>query len=441
MILSDILQDQNPWWRDGAIRRARMYPVRRELQPQILSRIFRLDDRRAVLLLGPRQVGKTVLLLQLADDLLEAGWPPQSLTYFDFSDDRLTERVTAREVAEVQPVGLNPEHPRVFLFDEIRQAPQWDRWLKQAVDHGRDRIVATDSAASLLRDGSRESGQGRWDEIVLEGLTLREFAHLHALPEEPAEEVVRRMPNLPERYLALGGFPEHALSDDYPEVRRRLRSDIAERAILRDLAGLGVDVQRVKDLFVYLARESGGELNAEARGRDLGADPRSVREWTRLLADTLLVIPLERFAEYAAAGLRSRPKMYAADPGIVQAFAVSPVQDPDVRARAFEAAVFRHLREAARRLEGEWGYFRLRDDLEIDFVLQVAGKKLGVEVTSSLRVRPDKLLRLRKAGGALEADRLLLIHGGVVEEEVEGIRAVPLPAFLLDPVAVLEKDV
>lgn len=440
MILSDTLQDQNPWWRDGAIRRARAYPVRRELQPQILSRIFRLDDRRAVILLGPRQVGKTVLLLQLADDLLNAGWPPQSLTYFDFSDDRLTERVTAREVVEVQPVGLDPEHPRVFLLDEIRQAPQWDRWLKQAVDHGRDRIVATDSAASLLRDGSRESGQGRWDEIVLEGLVLREFAHLHALPKEPAEEVLRRVPNLPERYLALGGFPEHALSDDYPEVRRRLRSDIAERAILRDLAGLGVDVQRVKDLFVYLARESGGELNAEARGRDLGADPRSVREWTRLLADTLLVIPLERFAEYAAAGLRSRPKMYAADPGIVQAFAVSPVQDQDVRARAFEAAVFLHLREAARRLGGEWGYFRHRDDLEIDFVLQVAGRKLGIEVTSSLRVRPDKLSRLRKAGGALEADRLFLIHGGVVEEDAEGVRAVPLPLFLLDTVGVLEQD-
>lgn len=440
MILSDILQDQNPWWRDGVIRRARAYPVRRELQPQILARVLRLEDRRAVVLLGPRQVGKTVLLLQVADDLLDAGWPPQNLTYFDFSDDRLTERITAREVAEAQPVGATPEHPRVFLFDEVRQAPQWDRWLKQAVDHGRDRIVATDSAASLLREGSRESGQGRWDEIVLEGLTLREFARLYALPGESAEEVLRRVPNLHERYLALGGFPEHAVSDDFPEVRRRLRNDIAERAILRDLAGLGVDVQRVKDLFVYLARESGGEFNAEARGRDLGADPRSVREWARLLAETLLIVPLERFAEYAAAGLRARPKMYAADPGIVQSFAVSPVQDQDVRARAFEAAVFRHLRETSRSLGGELGYFRHRDELEIDFALQLPGQRVGIEVTSGMRVRPDKLERVRKAGRVLEADRLVLIHGGLIQEKVEGVRALPLAAFLLNPAAILEGD-
>lgn len=441
MIPSDILQDQNPWWRDGVNRRARSYPVRRDLEPQILARVHRADDRRAVVLLGPRQVGKTVLLLQLADDLLDAGWPPQSLTYFDFSDDRLTEQVTARDVAEVQPVGLDPEHPRVFLLDEIRQAPQWDRWLKQAVDHGRDRIVATDSAASLLRDGSRESGQGRWDEIVLEGLSLREFARLSSLPGESAGETLRRVPNLHERYLALGGFPEHALNGDYPEVRRRLRSDIAERAIVRDLAGLGVDVQRVKDLFVYLARESGGELNAEARGRDLKADPRSVREWIRLLSETLLISPLERFAEHAAVGLRARPKLYAADPGIVQAFAFSPVQDQDVRARAFEAAVFRHLREAGRQLEGEWSYFRHREDLEIDFVLQVPGRKLGIEVTSGSRVRPAKVERLRKAGSELQADRLLLVHGGVVQEEVEGVRAVSLSEFLFDPVAVLEQVV
>jgi predicted AAA+ superfamily ATPase len=440
VILADILQDQNPWWRDGAIRRARAYPVRRELQRQILTRVFRLDDRRAVVLLGPRQVGKTVLLLQIADDLLEAGWPSQNLTYFDFSDDRLTEKVVARDVVEVGPVGMDPQHPRVFLFDEIRQAPQWDRWLKQAVDHGRDRIVATDSAASLLRDGARESGQGRWDELVLEGLTLREFVRLHAMPEESAEDALRRIPNLHERYLALGGFPEHAQSDDFPEVRRRLRSDIAERAILRDLAGTGVDVQRVKDLFVYLARDSGAEFSAEARARDLGADPRSVRDWSRLLNDTLMIASLDRFAEHAAVGLRSRPKLYASDPGIVQAFALSPVQDPAVRGKAFEAAVFRHLREAVRETGAELGFFRHKDDLEIDFVVHAPGRRIGVEITSSFRVRPDKLERLRKAGGVLGADRLLLVHGGIVQEAVEGIRAVPLPRFLMDPVAVLEES-
>src|SRR6266849_413772 len=151
MILSDLLQDQNPWWRDSAIRRAIGYPVRRELQPKILNLILRSDDRRAILLLGPRLVGKTVLLLQLADDLLQSDCPAQNLTYFDFSDDRITGVVTAREVVDAEPVGFDPVYPRVFLFDEIRSAPNWDLWLKQAVDARAGRIVATDSSDRPLR--------------------------------------------------------------------------------------------------------------------------------------------------------------------------------------------------------------------------------------------------------------------------------------------------
>jgi predicted AAA+ superfamily ATPase len=440
MILTDLLQDQNPWWRDGAIRRARGYPVRRDLQPKVLSRVLRVDDRRAVLLLGPRQVGKTILLLQLADDLLTQGWPPQNLTYFDFSDDRITGDITAREVVEAEPVGLDPDYPRVFLFDEIRSAPNWDLWLKQAVDARVGRIVATDSAARLLRDGARESGQGRWDEIYIEGLTFREFIQLHGGPEEEVETVLRRASNLHERYLALGGFPEYVLQEDFPEVRRRLRSDIAERAILRDLSGLGVDVERVKDLFVYLLQDSGAEFNAEARARDLNADARSVRDWARLLTDTLLVSSLERFNRSATAGLRSKLKIYASDPGLVMAFAPLPVQDPTVRARAFEAAVFRHLREAARELEGRLTYFRHREDLEIDFVLESQRGLVAVEVTSGIRLRADKMERLRQAAKELGADRRILVHGGLIEETGEEVEAVAIQRFLLDPIACLRGE-
>jgi len=438
MIVGDLLQDQNPWWRDGAIRRARGYPIRRELQPKILARISRLDDRRAVLLLGPRQVGKTVLLLQTADDLLDAGWPPQNLTYFDFSDDRLPkEGVSAREVVEVEPIGLDPEHPRAFLLDEIHLAPGWDRWLKQAVDHRVGKIVATDSAASLLRVGSRESGQGRWDEIFLESLNLRELAALRGEPGETREELFRRIPNLTQLYLSIGGFPEHALSIDLPEVRRRLRSDIAERAVFRDLTGRGVDVQRVKDLLVYLIQDSGAELKVEARAGDLRADARSVRDWIGLLLDTLLVVSLDRFARHAAASLRSRPRIYAIDPGLIMAFALAPPQDPRLEAQGVEAAVYRHLREVAREQEWELSYFRQDDDLEIDFVLDRAGDLTGIEVTSSSRVRPDKVRRVQKAGAALGAKRLILVYNGALEETVGGVRAVTLSELLLNPLSIL----
>jgi len=436
MSFAPILEDQNPWWRDAAHRSARRYPARRDLQSVVLAQLLRRDDRRAVVLLGPRQVGKTVLLRQTADDLLDAGLAPGNLTYFDFSDERLTEVTSLREVADAQPVGGDPDQPRVLLFDEVRSSGEWDRWLKQAVDAGGQRIAVSDSAASLLRDGARESGQGRWDEHRLEGLSFREFLRLQAGPEEPVEGVLRRSPNQLERYLALGGFPEHARSDDFPEVRRRLRGDIADRAILRDLSVFGVEVQRVKDLFVYLVQDSGAELTLKTRADDLKADTRSVGDWVRLLSETLLIARLDRATRRATAGLRSSYKLYAADHGLVAAFAAAPPGDDAVRARIFEAVVFRHLREVALKVEASLTYFRAeKGDEEIDFVLRGPDAVVGVEVTSSSRLRPEKIEKVRKVGRSLGADRLLIVHGGSVEAAHPEVQAVPLQRFLLDPIS------
>lgn len=393
------------------------------------------------MLLGPRQVGKTVLLLQVADDLLARGWPPQNLTYFDFSDERIVEELTPRVIASAVPVGSDPAHPRALLLDEVGKAGPWDRWLKQAVDQGGCRIVVTDSSAKLLRDGSRESGQGRWDELSIEGLSLREFTRLNARAEQGVDEAIRSMPDLLERFLALGGFPEHARSDDFPEVRARLRADIVDRAIARDLSVLERDVQRAKDLFVYLVQDSGAEFTAEARSADLGADPRTVRAWKELLTESLLLSELERLTRKPSARLRSKVKVFAADHGLVQAFAPSP-REVRLRARLFEATVFRHLRPAVRELRGALHYFRTPAGEELDFVVELPAARIGIEVTSSNRRRPEKLVETVRAGRAFGADRLLLVHGGVLEAggEDEGVQQVPLLRFLFDTQAILRGE-
>lgn len=450
MDIKPIIEAQNRWWREPGVRSARHHPVRRDLQPRVLEHLGR-DENRALVILGPRQVGKTTLLEQVIDDLLDEGWPAANVTYFDFSDDRLVEEVTAREIVETSPVSVDGSLPRIFLLDEISKAPRWDRWLKQAVDGRVGKIVATDSAASMLRAGSRESGQGRWDELHMEGLSFGEFLRIYSgdaggLSESTARNAVRH-PEAVERYLAVGGFPEHVLADDLPEVRRRLRSDIVERAILRDLAARVENPRRVRDLFVYLMQESGGELVSSHRADDLGADRRSVEAWVELLEETFLVQRLERRQAKASKRLRARPKLYAADHGLVTAFATSPdpVNDPEVRAKVFEAAVYRHLRELARQVSAPMTYLRIDDDLEVDFVVDVAAGPVAIEVTHSRRVKAEKVARLEQAGEVMGAVRGVMIHGGALEETPgsEGAGSVvqlPLSRFLAEPGQILSVE-
>lgn len=444
MELAPLLHKMNPWWREPASRAAREFPVRRTVAQRVLRQLTDPRERRALVLLGPRQVGKTTLLLQTADELLDGsgttvdrGWPAHNLTYFDFSDSRVTREVTADEVLGYRPAGLDPERPRILLLDEIRLAPRWDRWLKRVVDQKLARVVATDSAASLLRRGTRESGQGRWDEIVLEGLEFREFLRLHLGDAEDVEpfEAAGHL----EAYLAVGGYPEHAQTEDLtrelPGIQARLRDDTVERAIYRDLARHVDDPGRVRALFVYLVQESGGLFNRSRRASDLETDARTVDRWLDLLEDTLLVARLRPRVVKPAKALKGRPKIYAADHGLIPAFAVAESGEETVRSKVFEAVVYRHLRQAVG-LRDIFFYRAGRD--EVDFVVRHRGSVVAIEVTSAIRPKPKKIATLRRIAAKIGASRVLLIHGGMVEEAPGAERElVSLLRFLLDPAKVL----
>jgi len=447
--ISAVLDDLNPWWRTPQVRPAAAWPVRRTVHRRLLDRLAQPDEWRAQVLLGPRQVGKTTLLRQLADDLLERGWPNRNLTYFDFEDFRLSRPVAADEIDELRPPGAEPDRPQIFLLDEVHQVPRWDPWLKRAVDRRIGRIVVTDSAATLLRQAGRESGLGTWDEVILEGLTFREFAALNAGPRGSADgsaqgrkEAVDNLTGdseLLERYLALGGFPAHATSDDFPLVRDRLRNDTVDRAIRRDLEGRVADPEQVRRLFVYLVQQSGDEQNARARSDDLEVTPTTVSRWLDLLQDTFLIASLPRGAtsDKAAARLRGHPKLYASDHGLVAAFAEARPDEGEVRSRIFEAVVYRHLREVARSEAAPLHYLRWANELEVDFVLETQREVVAVEVTHAVQPKPAKRRTLARAMERAGANRGVLIHGGLAAGPVDEVELVPLPRFLADPWAAL----
>lgn len=438
MNIRAIVEAQNPWWRERHARAARKYPFRRRLQHRVLRQVLRIEDRRAVVLMGPRQVGKTVLLRQTVDDLLDDGWPPLNILYFDFSDVRLTREVPVHEIAELQGLGLHPDYPRVVLLDEVSYAPRWDRWLKQAVDRESGRLVVTDSAATVVRQAGRESGVGRWDEHWLEGLTLSEFLGLQRrlgiLRDSGRGDLLSDALAFIPQYLDLGGFPEHATSTNVADALSRLRDQVVAQAVLRDLGGRVRDPEQVRKLFVYLIRESGGLWNESHRASDLGSDRRAVGQWLQLIEDTLLVVRLKRFVDKAAAGLRAQPKLYSADHGLVNAFALGDSSQPEVRARVYEAVVFRHLRELVREdARSTLSYYRDRTGREVDFVLDLPGERVLIEVTGSRQVKRQKRERLGAVARKVGADRRIIVFGGNLAEEREEVRITPLGSFLLDP--------
>lgn len=459
MIFEDLIHSRNPWWDQPEKRVAVEHRTRRAAFQTLWNALAEPKHRRAQVLLGPRQVGKSVLLEQLADALLDRGWPPANLTYFDFSDERLTSDSSLRAVVDYAPNGLRKDRPRILLLDEITKSPHWDDALKQLVDRARrqpeqthDRFLATDSASSLLRTGARESLQGRVDEHLIEGLLFSEFVAFFSAEGEQVQQTLERLPLAAENHLSLGGFPEHVFSDRFEDVRRRIRSDICDKAIGRDLSRRKIDTDRIQALFVSLVQDSGGIFTAASRARDLdaglgsgGTDARTVQSWLRILEEACLVASLPPRRLQTSGRTRgslqsqARSKVYASDHGMVSAFApfIDPMSNADVRGRVMETVVFRQLREArATRGDFELSYFREVDRHELDFALDFKSRSLGIEVTTSRDPRKE-LDKTIAAARRANIGELIVVHGGTNASRSDWGRFVPHQQFLLDPVGAL----
>ena len=118
--------------------------------------------RRAVLLLGPRRVGKTVLLHHVVQEMLAAGIAPLP-PLRDLVDRPLYNALDLGELLDAyrEAAGLDSLEGSFVLFDEIQSLPDWERHLKALVDdHSGARFVASGSAAAALRLKSLGRGRG-----------------------------------------------------------------------------------------------------------------------------------------------------------------------------------------------------------------------------------------------------------------------------------------
>lgn len=412
-------------------------------------------------MMGPRQVGKTVILEQLAHALIGEDWPRGNALYFNFADERVRTRAQGLELEDLgsfEPPGYRAGRPVLLLLDEIHLVPAWPNWLKRTVDmeHRRTsprlRILATDSAASVLRQASVESGQGRWDEIRVLGLSFGEYLRFVSLGDESEAQAYDRRPAALEWYLSNGGYPATVSQEPSEDLRRAIREDIGERALRRDLLTSNpdkpqrIDVDRVRRLFVLLVQDSSSIWNAKARASDLeDTHPTSVSAWLQMLQDACLLHRVEPYLPSkglpsAKRRLSATPKIHAADHGYIPAFTLDayPMASQAVRARVTEAVVLRHLLELVSDRNAVQ-YYRERDShREIDFVLRIGERLHAVEVTSSRHVDREKAARLIETANDIGADVVTSIHGGHETTHDGQLKHLALHRFLLNPHVLLE---
>ncbi|MCE2474146.1 MAG: ATP-binding protein [Alphaproteobacteria bacterium] len=349
------IRAENPWWADGRIRADFS-----ELRPRAyFDRFRRLVEepgvRRAVVLMGSRRVGKTVLLHHVIAHLLAGDeYRPEDLGYMSL-DQPLYTRLSIEEAAdEIRQSSGNADGLRVLFLDEIQYLADWERHLKAFVDaHPNVKCVVSGSAAAALRLKSIESGAGRFTDFLLPPLTFHEYLDLRGIRgliehDQATDQYSTRDIGQLNRhfvdYVNFGGYPEAATS---PAVRsdpgRYIGTDIVGKVLLRDLPSLyGIqDVQELNALFATLAYNTAQEVSIDTLARRSGVTKPTIRRYLEYLEAAFLIKVVHRIDHHARRFKRATHfKVYVTTPSLRSALFGLVTDDDEEMGPLAETAVF-----------------------------------------------------------------------------------------------------
>lgn len=315
------LQFDNPWWSDGPNGKV-VYEgtPRRKYFDSFHQKVTDTTVKRAVVLMGPRRVGKTVMVYHCIRALLDSGIDASKILFVSLETPIYTGLSLERILAYFQELFSHKRDESLYIFfDEIQYLKDWEVHLKSLVDSYPDyRFVATGSAAAALRLKSNESGAGRFSDYVLPPLTFAEYLmfigreqELIATTHDPDQEhqsfvyTAKDIDSLNDEfvnYLNFGGYPEAVFSETIrSNPGQYIKSDIIDKVLLRDLPSLyGIsDIQELNRLFTTLAYNTGNEVSLEALSQSSGVAKNTIRRYLEYLEAAFLIRRVERIDQNA----------------------------------------------------------------------------------------------------------------------------------------------
>lgn len=404
---------ENPWWRPPF----RVSEAFTNFSPRPYLHLFHplvtdLSIRRAVVLMGPRRVGKTVLLHHCISRLIEGGVSPTNICYLSV-DNPVYVNLSLEELmglfSEACPEEPEPTRPTFFFFDEIQYLRDWERHLKSLVDnYPGAKFVVSGSAAAALKLKSDESGAGRFTDFLLPPLTFYEFLVLLGLDSKlmDIEERDGRtwyqaldidgLNDEFERYLNIGGYPEVVFSESIQaDPGRFIKSDIVDKVLLRDLPSLyGIsNVQELNSLFTSLAFNTAQEISLEELSKNSGVAKPTIKRYIEYLEAAFLLKRVRRVDDRARYFERQRNfKVYLTNPSMRTALFGNLGKDEDQFGALVETGVFAQWLHSSSREQLHYARWK-KGEIDIVGVDPSQRPSFAVEVkwTDRFSRRPAKL--------------------------------------------------
>ncbi|MFO1295555.1 MAG: ATP-binding protein [Rubrivivax sp.] len=367
-----------------------------------------LTRSRAVVLVGPRQAGKTTLARRFLG--------PDSPRYFDL-ENLLDASRLGEPLATLSPMA------GLVVIDEVQRRPELFPVLRVLIDRS-DRpgqfLLLGSASPALLRQAG-ESLLGRVETIEVGGFDLAELAGGPGYSEELASRLWLR-----------GGFPRSVLAASDDDSLAWRRQAIAGHVEL-DLPQFGINVAAPAMLrfWTMLAHAHGQLWSAADPARSLGVSEPTVRRHLDTLTQTMMVRQLQPWHANLSKRQVKAPKVYLRDSGLLHALmgirTLEELLGHPRSGASWEGFALEQLLRIAR--PDEAYFWATHQGAELDLLLLQGARRIGVEFKRA--DAPQVTRSMRIAAEDLRLDALYVVYPG--ERRValgEGIEAVPLWALL-----------
>ncbi|OAE48427.1 ATP-binding protein [Agrobacterium tumefaciens] len=373
-----------------------------------------VDESPAVALLGPRQVGKTTLAINIGEN--------RPSIYLDLESEADRAKLAEPELY------LASHDDKLVILDEVHRLPNVFQILRGLID--RHRRAGRRTGQFLLL------GSASIDLLKQSGETLAgRIAYLEMQPVDGLEVPEDAL----ERLWLRGGFPDSFLASS-DRASLRWRQDFIRTYLERDIPLLGprIPAETLRRFWTMLAHHQSGLLNAAELARSLGVDGKTVASYLDLLVDLLLVRRLEPWHANVGKRLVKSPKVYVRDSGIAHALlglgSAEQLLGHPIVGSSWEGFVIETL--IASSPDGTTAnFYRTAAGAEIDLLLTPPGEKpWAIEIKRSLTPKLEKGFHL--ACEDLQPQKRIVIYPGQETFPLpNGVTVMPLSAagrLLLD---------
>ncbi len=412
--------------------------------PELYKRDLNLPTKtnEIVSVIGARRAGKTWILFSTIKQLLKEKTEAERIVYLNFEDERLSNfqpedfDLILQAYQELYPtIDLRKAY---FFFDEVQNAPLWEKFIRRLHDSISRKIYITGSNSKLLSREIATSLRGRTIVFEVFPLSFNEFLTFNQIsPDLYHSSTKAKMNVLFLDFLKLGSFPAVALEKN-PDIKIKILQEYFNVMIYQDL------IQRynikntplidyfMKQLTASHAKEfSVHKIYNGARSLGLKTRITPLYEYLNYAEVIYLNGILNKFSYSLRARAQAGKKIYCVDNGLFNALTF---QSEIPWGKLLEAAVFWHFKRTGKEIY----YFKDKAGVECDFILSPNGKpQQAIQVCWDLR---DEETKKREVRGLLSCCRflglkksLIITHEEEYELEEKGVQISVLPAvkFLL----------